>query len=309
MGSQRGADRISTPGGVLHSGGGVEALIEPARYTKALVALDLSPVSDSLIEWLPSLAPLGTSEVILVHVVDPAEYEHPVSGYDINALIEAAEREAARRLSGHAYRLRGVYRVSYIVRRGWPASVISEEAERLNADIIVAGSHGKGWFRSILLGSVSEELARTASRPVLIVKEILSYTEKGKRIAARPLVFEHVVAALDLSSPEACVLEHAAAIAASTGAEIHLVSIARRRTASLRARMEEHLEALRKIGVEASGLLLRGSPGKTIVEFAVHTDASLIILGPPEKESGIRGILRGRTLSVVLRHAPVSVLV
>lgn len=285
-------------------------MIEPASYERVVVALDLSPISEKLVGWVTGLKPLGTRSVILVHVVDPADYEHPVSGYDINVLIAEAEEEALRKLEEYAGMLRKIFHdVAVLVRRGSPAQMISEAAVDLKADLIIAGSHGKGWFRSILLGSVSEELARTASKPVLIVKDIIEYTEKEKIIRGKPFALERIVAALDLANPEPCVIRHAASMALLTGAEVYLVSVVRRRTADLRMRLEEHVDAFRKLGVEPHGILLRGPPGRTIVEFAAKTDASLIVLGPSEEASGIMELLRGRTLGIVLRHSPASVLV
>jgi len=284
-------------------------MIEPARYEKVLVALDLSPVSDKLVEWLRSLKALGTRRIILVHVVDPSEYEHPISGYDVNALLNAAEKEAERRLRRYEAKLKELFDASSIVSRGWPATVISELAEKLSVDLIVAGSHGRSWFKSILLGSVSEELARTAVKPVLIVKDIVSYNEKGRSIVAKPLIFRRIVAAIDLSRPETCILRHSASIALSTGAEVFIVSVVRRKTASMGSRLDEYVEALRKTGLYPKSLILRGTTGNAIVDFAVRIDASLIIMGPPERGRGLAEILRGRTLSVVLRHSPSSVLI
>jgi nucleotide-binding universal stress UspA family protein len=43
-------------------------------------------------------------------------------------------------------------------------------AEDENADLIVVGSNDKGFLQRLLGGSVSQELARKAARPVLIVR-------------------------------------------------------------------------------------------------------------------------------------------
>jgi len=43
------------------------------------------------------------------------------------------------------------------------------EADRLNADLIVLGSHGHGAIHRALLGSVSEHVLHHARRPLLIL--------------------------------------------------------------------------------------------------------------------------------------------
>ena len=56
-----------------------------------------------------------------------------------------------------------------VIDGGKAAQAILQAAERLLADSIVLGSHGKGGAYRALLGSVSEEVVRHAHRPVLVV--------------------------------------------------------------------------------------------------------------------------------------------
>ena len=53
---------------------------------------------------------------------------------------------------------------------GYPASVILEEVEKENIDIVVMGSHGYGPIAGSMLGSVSQRVLQQAKCPVLIVK-------------------------------------------------------------------------------------------------------------------------------------------
>lgn len=53
---------------------------------------------------------------------------------------------------------------------GEAVDAISTAAEEENADLIVVGSNHKGFLERLLTGSVSEDLAREAPRPVLIVR-------------------------------------------------------------------------------------------------------------------------------------------
>ena len=54
--------------------------------------------------------------------------------------------------------------------RGDPAAEIAAAANEANADVIVLGCRGRGQLHGLLLGSVSERVLHTASRPVLIVR-------------------------------------------------------------------------------------------------------------------------------------------
>lgn len=53
---------------------------------------------------------------------------------------------------------------------GNPKQTLVREAERWKADLIVAGSHGRGFWGRMFLGSVSAALTRHAGCSVLIVR-------------------------------------------------------------------------------------------------------------------------------------------
>ena len=51
---------------------------------------------------------------------------------------------------------------------GNPASVLLEEAK--DADMVVLGSHGRGEFATLLLGSVTQQVIHHATCPVVVVR-------------------------------------------------------------------------------------------------------------------------------------------
>jgi len=56
-----------------------------------------------------------------------------------------------------------------VVREGAPAETILSYAREIDADLIVAGTHGRSGIRRHLVGSVTERLVRHADCPVLTV--------------------------------------------------------------------------------------------------------------------------------------------
>ena len=56
-----------------------------------------------------------------------------------------------------------------VIDGGRPAEALVQAAERLRADALVLGSHGKGAAVTSLLGSVSQAVVRASPRPVLVI--------------------------------------------------------------------------------------------------------------------------------------------
>lgn len=60
--------------------------------------------------------------------------------------------------------------VSFVVRSGRPADVITSEAERLGVGAIVLGSRGSSDIGSLILGSVSHRVLHEAQCSVIVVR-------------------------------------------------------------------------------------------------------------------------------------------
>jgi len=53
---------------------------------------------------------------------------------------------------------------------GDPAAAILEAAHNHHVDVVVIGSHERGWFSRLFSGSVEQDLMRTGDFSVLVVK-------------------------------------------------------------------------------------------------------------------------------------------
>jgi nucleotide-binding universal stress UspA family protein len=81
-------------------------------------------------------------------------------------------RTSAERLVGEALseveRLQPSVPCESVVREGQAADVLLEEAK--SASLVVVGNRGRGGFKSLLLGSVSQQIVHHAHCPVLVVR-------------------------------------------------------------------------------------------------------------------------------------------
>lgn len=139
---------------------------------KILVAVDFSGVTPRVMEIARDLAARTTSHVYVLHVAEP---EPDFVGYDTgpdvvrDQVAEEFHREH-RQVQALADNLRSSnVGATALLIQGSIVETIVREAERLDADIMVVGSHGHGAVFDLLVGSISEGLVRKSTRPVLVV--------------------------------------------------------------------------------------------------------------------------------------------
>ena len=136
---------------------------------KILCPIDFSQHAELVVEWAIHLAQEHDSEVLLLHAYHlPVEFQQLEGAYLPADFWESVKEEAERSLAIYAERVRAMsVSVREIVREGYPASVIQEEAQEENADMIVMGSRGLSGLKHLLLGSIAERVVQKAHCPVL----------------------------------------------------------------------------------------------------------------------------------------------
>lgn len=137
-----------------------------------IVAVDLSPASEKVIEAAHGIADLTGASIYVLHVIeteadyaafaDSPDFRHekvardfPLESSAVEALVEKLQDDG---LDANALMVRG------------PAVEMTlAEADRLNAGLIVVGTHGHNAFYDVLIGSVSTGIIRKSKLPVLVV--------------------------------------------------------------------------------------------------------------------------------------------
>jgi len=123
-------------------------------------------------------------EVVVVHVVDEKEITTIVTNIVwLGETTEEYEEELRKKLREKAenemrklkedLEKRG-FKVKTVITEGHPAEEIVKIAESEDVSLIVVGSHGKSNLKSVLIGSVSEDVVRRATRPVTVVRREVS---------------------------------------------------------------------------------------------------------------------------------------
>ena len=143
---------------------------QPHLFRRIVVAIDGSPESEKARCLAADLAVEAAAEVLIVSVAD-TRWTH---GPDEIAYSEAELRRALReRVDGFvreaAAHMPAAVTVRTFLPEGEPSAQILRTASDWGADLIVMGAHGKGRLRSLIVGSVTQEVLRRARCPVLVV--------------------------------------------------------------------------------------------------------------------------------------------
>lgn len=137
-------------------------------FTRILFAHDGGMLAERVLVYLEHVARVEEAEVIVLHVYDLPERYSTADGYEmLRAQYESVAGEivddAVAYLQERDVNARGFAVI------GDSARVILETAAQEDVSLIVIGSRNPSSMAEVMLGSVSQEVLRHASCPVLVV--------------------------------------------------------------------------------------------------------------------------------------------
>ncbi|KAJ4838661.1 hypothetical protein Tsubulata_004255 [Turnera subulata] len=131
---------------------------------KIVVAVDESEESMHALSWcLSNLVSQNSDSTLVLLYVKPPPPIH--TSYDAAGYMFCPDVIATMDKYGS-----NLIRIERVVGSGEAKDVICDTVEKLRADTLVMGSHGYGFLKRAILGSVSEYCAKRARCPVVIVK-------------------------------------------------------------------------------------------------------------------------------------------
>jgi nucleotide-binding universal stress UspA family protein len=292
--------------------------MEQARgimYTKIIVPLDGSRLAEQIVPYAVSIAEAFRVPVELLHVNDPTTMTPvalPLQGGEYLKHISQLHFPPSQT-------------VNCVVEMGNPADVIVGRAAVDRGTLIALATHGLTGIQRWLLGSVANQVVRTARNPVLLVQpsETVNPLE--------PVAWKTLFMPLDGSALAEKVFPYLVALAKAWDLEINLVRVSpvlfksyvigdglymdvltqQKQTMCksaedyLRAKIEElQADGLRRV----VSINLEGDAASEIIDLAGKTPNSLIAMCTHGR-SGINRLILGSVTEKVVHHSHNPVLV
>lgn len=145
---------------------------ESTKYGPIVVGVDGSEVSQRATEYAFAEAAARSCELIAVHTWMDMQVQASLAGLSAaQQQWEEVEREQSELLTERLQPLIDQYPgvpVKKVITRDRPVRALVEQSD--GAQLLVVGSHGRGGFKGMLLGSTSRALLQSAPCPMMVVR-------------------------------------------------------------------------------------------------------------------------------------------
>ena len=157
-------------------------LITPIEVSlkNILVATDFSPAARAALMRVMPIARQFNSVIHIVHVIHPSEID--IAPEANSEICKQARMDAQRQLELLEKAVGTVSHQTWL-REGEASEVVEELIQSQHINLVAVGASGKSELKKFFLGSVAEEIVRTATCPVLTVGPHASSTDGCEPLA------------------------------------------------------------------------------------------------------------------------------
>ena len=151
------------------------------KLSNILVPLDGSLTSMEAADYAIMLSTLHHTQIVLLHVVNVAEYYSSLQFFEVKQpieskeIIEEAKKEANKWFNSIKKKMNEKLGTqtkieTHIIISQSTVKSILDFAEEKNVDLIVVGTRGRSGIKKLLLGSTASGIVTYSSCPVIVVK-------------------------------------------------------------------------------------------------------------------------------------------
>jgi nucleotide-binding universal stress UspA family protein len=265
-----------------------------------IVAIDFSQGSIHALDYAIAIANHLKSNLMMVWVNSKVNYESLNS--EVNQYKDEAVRNFDELIKAKSDSL--LYgKLTCKLRKGKVYQEIAAQAKTINAELIIAGTHGVTGYEEFWIGSNAYRIVSYAPCPVITVRYDFRIKPEG---------IKSIVLPIDSSADTRQKVPFAVQLAKSFDADIHLVAIYATSLKSMQRRVENSaLMAQRIISEAGIKFTLNTRHAENItnatLEYAQLVDADLIAI-MTEQETNASNILLGPFAQQMVNYSHIPVL-
>ncbi|MBA2277377.1 MAG: universal stress protein [Chloroflexia bacterium] len=257
---------------------------------RILVPLDGTPLSQQALPYAQALA-VTPADVILLEVLPEPEPQRGLLGnvtMSAAAVGDHASVSARAALETVADRIREEKpsaNVEVALVTGHSADQILRVARALKIDLIVMATYSRNAVSRLVLGSVTDQIVKSADIPVVVVR--LWDAVDGLGVVS----LHRLVVPLDGSELATTALPMTERLAHQLALPVHLVTVGDERRAEVPRRIERQRASLDGRGIQVTTEILSGAPAHAIAEALRPSD--LVVMASHHRAGLTAWLLRG----------------
>jgi nucleotide-binding universal stress UspA family protein len=275
-------------------------------FKKIVVALDGSPNAERILAWVKPYAEKG-ARLILLQVVKPGYMVPSVTKKAASASYAPAQRyldRLARKLHEE-----GLKSKAEVVSGPLPARAIAKAARQEGSDLIAMATHGDSGVLHWLVGGNTDQVLKSADRPVLTVRPGTRAPQGGQ--------VRRILVPLDGSAVAELIVPWIDKLAAFYGAEVMFLHVTPAGEGAgenaqiealkkLRERIEKVCAQMGRRGVAARFRVEKGEAASTIAKIAKDFD---LVATTTNGQGGLKRLAFGSVAEKIVRESEAPVIV
>ncbi len=242
-------------------------------FEQILLAVDGSGRSREMMNMLLTLPSMQNSQINVLHVIPNSINSEAITEYRL-----AGEKIIEREVK--SLRLTSENTTVSMLKEGEPKDIVCKIAEDLKPNLMIMGSRGLGRLQAILANSVSQYVFQLSDAPMLLIKDDV-YIK----------TIRNVMVSVDGSAAANNCLELAIKlVSGAKDVEILLVRVVKRKedaNASTEPALVEASAKLKRLNIPSRSFIGFGDAGKEICRLADEANATLLMIGSPDRRPSI----------------------
>jgi len=290
---------------------------KPFHPKRILCPMDFSELSDLSLKYSAVGAHEFDAELVVMHAhfFESPRYFVPDNAEKITTGLKRAEKDVLKSLEQHVSKIIGPMhdnvKFDFRVMNQHPIEAIMNSIKEESCDFIIMGTHGLSGIKRFLMGSVTENIVRESPVPVFTIRQKIHDFIQVNQTETIPKI-KRILFPWDLNPTSHPAFKVAVSVAERFKAELTILNIQQEEKA---ADTEEIRDRICTIAGDIHNQpcrieikVRRGNSAEEIVKHTLDHQEDMIVMGAVHK-SFLEDTFLGRTTELVMRNAPVPVLI